>query len=437
MSGRSGPGRRAPWSVAAVLVSAAAVTAWGAVPGAGAEPTPGPSPEPIAWSTRVVELAADAIRLEVAGDVFSLTDVPVAVHSDEGDASAWTLEVDWRELGVDQRLNLYFRSDGTDWWVEELRTYDGSVPGRWIHYPGPLFRTALGSTYLGDERLEGVNEDPAVAGERATGVLTIDGLRLSVNPHRADDELFAAPPGGGIAATVDPFEPGQPLHCSDILQLDPATAHQRILDAGYRVSWRSLHPTRPAEPLVEPPVGTIESTALGSHGEVVVFVTDPAFGAAPQPTWDPACPEAPSPVPAGPQDPAAVTGTVGGLETVADPSIEYGPVRHTQTGRQVQSTWDASDARLDGVMLATSTVAGFPAGRFEVEAVDLAVTNAAGRWAGSGTALDANERWVLTTVLTGEGAYDGLTAYVTIDWIERTLSGAIFPGPMPSVAPGG
>ena len=72
-----------------------------------------------------------------------------------------------------------------------------------------------------------------------------------------------------------------------------------------------------------------------------------------------------------------------------------------------------------------------------MEAQSLSLTNDGGRWTGSGTAIQAGETWAMTAVLTGQGAYDGLTAYVTVDWYAGTLVGAIFPGPMPSAPPAG
>lgn len=250
----------------------------------------------IDWRTDQVQLSAAGLAIRVGDQVFTAAGLPVGVDGDAGGPERWSLETEWREQGVEMWLHLYFASDGTDWWVSEARTRDGELDADWIYYPGPVFRTPLGETFEGDVRLEGTGRT-RTPGSPVSGILEMTDLRLAVSP-RSLDELYAAPEGGGIEATVDPFEPGQPLHCSGFLQLDPATAHERILEAGYRVSWRSLHPTRPAEPLTSPPAGTIESSALGSHGEVIVFVADPAFGAAPQPTLDPSCPVGPSPSPA-------------------------------------------------------------------------------------------------------------------------------------------
>ena len=47
--------------------------------------------------------------------------------------------------GVEMRLNIYFASDGHDWWANEIRTYNGKSPGDWIEYTGTFFRTPLGT----------------------------------------------------------------------------------------------------------------------------------------------------------------------------------------------------------------------------------------------------------------------------------------------------
>lgn len=92
----------------------------------------GPS---IAWDTGCVRLAADAIRILVGGAVLTVRG-DLALHSDPGDESCRTLEAVWQESGTEQRVSVYLEADADDWWVSELRTYDGRpVPDR-ITYPG-------------------------------------------------------------------------------------------------------------------------------------------------------------------------------------------------------------------------------------------------------------------------------------------------------------
>ena len=96
----------------------------------------------------------------------------VSIHSDPGDPTYRTLEVEWTEQGVEQRLYLYFAADDTDWWVSEIRTRDGYPDADWIAYHGPFFRTPRGETFEGDVHLIG-------GVGRAPGQLDIVDLRLA------------------------------------------------------------------------------------------------------------------------------------------------------------------------------------------------------------------------------------------------------------------
>jgi hypothetical protein len=63
------------------------------------------------------------------------------VHSDPGDRRYRTLEVTWRERGVEMRMNIYFAADDTHWWATEVRVYDGSADGDWIGWGGGMSAT--------------------------------------------------------------------------------------------------------------------------------------------------------------------------------------------------------------------------------------------------------------------------------------------------------
>jgi hypothetical protein len=74
----------------------------------------------------------------------------VAVHSDPGWSSYTTLEVTWLDDGIEMRVFLYFASDGADWWISEMRTYNGDPSGEWITSTGEFLRTPLGRPFEGD-----------------------------------------------------------------------------------------------------------------------------------------------------------------------------------------------------------------------------------------------------------------------------------------------
>jgi hypothetical protein len=151
-----------------------------ASPGAAASASPG-SPR-ITWSTERVDLSAEDFRLEVNDLVFGDADW-TQVSSDPGSSDYWTLEIIWTEHDAEQRLNMYFGSDGTDWWVDEIRTYDGHERGEWVYAYGPFFQTPLGEAFEGDVSIDlrgqGRPDDPDAL---IPAVLSFDGLRLAVSP---------------------------------------------------------------------------------------------------------------------------------------------------------------------------------------------------------------------------------------------------------------
>ena len=121
--------------------------------------------------TRQVTLAADAISIDVGGKRF-VTTQPLEAHSDPGMPNEYTtLELTWREHGVEMRMNIYFTSDGREWWSKEIRTYDGNAQGEWITYEGDYFRSPLGTAFTGDVDVE-------ASSDRATGRLRMVNVRL-------------------------------------------------------------------------------------------------------------------------------------------------------------------------------------------------------------------------------------------------------------------
>lgn len=173
--GRGGRGGRALWMATAAAAAVLAVGALAALwPGRQLDTSPAASPDaaPFHVETSQVVLDAATVTVDVAGQRFTPIDDSVEVSGDPGTPDEYTtLELTWREHGVEMRVNLYFASDGTDWWVSEARTYDGRDPADWIIQEGQFLRTPLGAQYLGDVNL---------------GRLHITDARL---------EPFRAPPG--------------------------------------------------------------------------------------------------------------------------------------------------------------------------------------------------------------------------------------------------
>lgn len=234
----------------------------------------------IVWATDVVQLGADKVTIDAGGTTFHAETNVVNVQSDPGSLTAWTLEVGWPEAGTEERVNLYFKADAMSWWVSEVRVYDQSRPKQdWATFPaGPYFRTRLGEPFTGDIDLVG-------AGRAGEVRLRITGAIMAVTPHPS----FVQPPGGAGPLVSDPFAVGGALHCSGVLQLSPRDAERALQSFGYRLSWRLEWSTGAntgyADVRLSAPDGYITGSALGSDGELIIFVADPArpFGGGPAP----------------------------------------------------------------------------------------------------------------------------------------------------------
>jgi hypothetical protein len=102
------------------------------------------------FETPTVVLDAASVEVTVAGKSF----VPpsnVVAEGDPGVGNEYTtLELTWHDQGVEQRIYIYFASDGTNWWANQINTYDGQVNGEWIEQQGEFFKSPLGGAYAGD-----------------------------------------------------------------------------------------------------------------------------------------------------------------------------------------------------------------------------------------------------------------------------------------------
>jgi hypothetical protein len=231
---------------------------------------PGSNGNAVHWRTEVVEFTARDFWIDANGQRFTAAVPDVSVRSDPGDATYRTLEVTWQEHGVEMRLNLYFTGDATSWWVSQIRIYNGRNPGDWVSvgdepgWTGTWFRAPRGGSSVGELDLSAPG-----------GALHVAGLTLATTPFDGVNE----PPGGGApiaAGPVNLFGPGEPLHCSGILQMSPAEAEQALLSLGYRLGWRYVS-NGYWDPRSTAPDGVIqEPVAFGTNGELIIPVV--AFG---------------------------------------------------------------------------------------------------------------------------------------------------------------
>ncbi len=184
--------------------------------------------------SNLVQFKADDFLIEANGKKFTAHDTPVTVGIDPGSAAYWTLEVTWQEHGVEMRMNIYFASDGRDWWGTEIRTYDGRIEGDWIEYHGTYFKTPLGQPFVGDLDLS----------DKASGAsLHVHGLWLETHPKKFDCSVGS----GTYAIVLDQhsieLSPGSSGTGETALLLDRAACATVPQPDRYTLTWSSADPS--------------------------------------------------------------------------------------------------------------------------------------------------------------------------------------------------
>ena len=136
-----------------------------------------------------------------------------------------------------------------------------------------------------------------------------------------------------------------------------------------------------------------------------------------------------------PLAPAAVLGWALDESHYADGTSGQVGDRYVREGVGHSYRFEGSDPRLDGAAIWIGHGYRFPTEpMFEVQSSTWEVTNDQGGWTGSSSAIIGNGLGDTdTVVLTGHGAYAGLTAYLVMTWSRSGANyrGAIFPGEMP------
>jgi hypothetical protein len=268
----------------AAITLTAATSAQQPSPGSPSSPSGEEAAPAIVWDSGSVRLEADDFEVRVGDEVFHGLG-PVEVDSDPGDSEYRTLEIIWHEQGVEQRVNLYFTADEDEWWISEIRTYDGLEEGEWINYlvVGELWddmlRTPRRGTYEGDVQFVGWGRVP--------GEVLIRGLRLTpfaagTGPAPFTGCEFAVSPKK--AERLRPTDKGQPLHESAYKTMSPQDLEAMLRDLGLCFDFRYGYPTGPyvdggQESASErwctaPPSGKVDDAVYGGDGEIIVFVED-------------------------------------------------------------------------------------------------------------------------------------------------------------------
>ena len=229
--------------------------------------------KPIVWKSDAVLLAADDVTILANGATLHPSGPgggPAKVQGDRGSLTYATLEIYWAERGLEQRLIFYLAADASSWWMTEARAYDNVGPSPdWAMLDGLVGRRPLGEPFTG-------NLDMSGNGRMGPVHVHVAGAVLAMSPQPS----YVDPAIGGGPLAVDPFAAGGTLRCSGILQLRPMDAEREMTARGIRLSWRFNWKTGPNMGYAEirlhaPPTGYISSTALGSDGELIVFVQDP------------------------------------------------------------------------------------------------------------------------------------------------------------------
>ena len=115
-----------------------------------------------------------------------------------------SVQLSWQEHGVEMWLHLYLRADDEDWWIEEVRSYDGRKNGDWIYYrPADLpqmTRMPRGATFEGDLDLASTSADRHALDK--AGRVRITGLRLTAFAPGSGRAARALRPSGRDRARV-------------------------------------------------------------------------------------------------------------------------------------------------------------------------------------------------------------------------------------------
>ena len=118
---------------------------------------PGPS-NSISWSTKYAYLKAEDFSIIVDGKKFVDSTPDLKVISDPGDSDYTTLEATWSENDVKMRMSIYFyaedipsASEGRQWGVSQIRTFDGTASGGWVFYDHKTPLAKVGQEWSTDE----------------------------------------------------------------------------------------------------------------------------------------------------------------------------------------------------------------------------------------------------------------------------------------------
>ncbi len=126
----------------------------------------------IQWPSTSVVFEADGLRIKAGGRIFTGTISPEFVQSSAG-LDFRDYDIMWLENDREMRMDMSFRSDGSDYWISKWLVYDGRKDPEWVAFKGPLFVTPLDAPMEANVRLsKGKGK-----GKRRLD-LRVDGMRI-------------------------------------------------------------------------------------------------------------------------------------------------------------------------------------------------------------------------------------------------------------------
>lgn len=224
-------------------------------------PSPTPvviTPNPVNWVTSRVSLSADDFYiLQTNGKRYTPRGTVTRMTSDPGSPTYTTLEVEWTEQTLPQRMYMYLYSDGTDWWVSEFRSYSDAPNYPQFAYFKPgvtyadrsaksgFFRTRLGSTFTGNFDSKGATDvyrgdllDTANAPRIVFTNMRLRGFTQYSGPWATTSPSPTASPTPIVTATATPTV--RPTSTSTPSLAPTATPTSLARSFGMKVNFASL-----------------------------------------------------------------------------------------------------------------------------------------------------------------------------------------------------
>ena len=160
----------------------------------------------ISWKTPYASLEADDFYIELNGKKFVGRGSLTRFDSSPPYQQKMTLEREWTENGVKMRIYIYFSSNGANWNVDKISTYNGRNPGDWIHFNG-FQGTLIGKTLI--QEMVVLNFPPAGSPRQGTPPAEL-GIQGTIYFKNLKLQAFMTPTGCALQRPTVSFDPKYP-----------------------------------------------------------------------------------------------------------------------------------------------------------------------------------------------------------------------------------